>query len=51
MCFQQSVVYISSVKNKAKAVLTQRVYTGLLFTKSYIQSSATTENSLINQNP
>jgi len=30
--------------------LTQNVYTGSLFTKSYIQSLATTENSLSNQN-
>jgi len=30
--------------------LTQNVYTGSLFTKSYVQSSAITENSLSNQN-
>jgi len=56
---QNNRLFISSVlKNKAKTVLkrvrierlTQSVYTGSLFTKSYIQSSEPTENSLSNQN-
>jgi len=45
------------LKIKAKAVLnsvrieelTHNVYTSSLFTKNYIQSSTTTENSLSNQ--
>lgn len=56
---KQSVVYINSVKNKAKTILKivrierlkQIVYTASLFTKSYIQSLATIENSLSNKKP
>jgi len=56
---KQSVVYISSIKNQSKTdlkrvgieKLARKVYIGSLFTKSYIWSSTTTENSLSNQKP
>jgi len=55
---KQLNAYTNSVKNKAKTVLKGRKDREIniesfdsLFTKSYIQSSATTENSLSNQKP
>jgi len=40
----------ADLKSIRKERLTRDIYTGSLFTKSYIQSSATIENSLSNQN-